>query len=214
MIYISGVFVKIQSELPTVLSLSFVDDLGFIATGRSPKEIANTLEKVSQVALQWGRENAVTYDTAKTELVLFSKARSRKQQLQETTVLIDGKQIKFNKKPTRWLGVWLDSQLKFTSHVNERMTKARTAELRIKGLARSYGLAPELVRRIQIAAVQSVALYGAELWWKKQKNHERKVQQLINRQARAITGMYPSTPIQPLLSKAGLVPAYILLDHR
>lgn len=93
------------------------------------------------------------------------------------------------------------------------MTKARTAELRIKGLPRSHGLAPGLVRRIQIAAVQSVALYGAELWWKKLKNYERKIQQLFNRQARAIMGIYPSTPIQPLLSEAGLVLAHVLLDH-
>ena len=94
------------------------------------------------------------------------------------------------------------------------MAKARTAEIQIKGLTRSYGLAPGLVRRIQIAAVQSIALYGAELWWKGQKNLEDKMQLLVNRQARAITGMYPSTPIQPLLSEAGLVPARILLSHR
>lgn len=90
-----------QRDLPTVLSLSFVDDLEFIATGQSSKEIANTLEKVSQIALKWSRKNAVMYDTAKTEHVLFSKARSQKQQLQETTVLIAEKQMKFNKKPTR-----------------------------------------------------------------------------------------------------------------
>ena len=78
----------------------------------------------------------------------------------------------------------------------------------------SYGLAPGLVRRIQTAAVQSIALYEAELWWRGQKNHEYKVQQLINRQTRAITGMYPSTTIQALMSKAGLVPAQILLNHR
>lgn len=67
---------------------------------------------------------------------------------------------------------------------------------------------------IQIAAVQSIALYVAKLWWKDQKNHEYKVQQLINRQAQAITEMYPSTPIQALMSKAGLVSAQILLDQR
>ena len=47
-----------------------------------------------------------------------------------------------------------------------------------------------------MAAVQSVALYGAELWWRGQKNHEY-------RQA-----------IQALISEAGLVPAQILLDYR
>ncbi len=75
-------------------------------------------------------------------------------------------------------------------------------------------MAPGLVGRIQIAAVQSYALYGAELWWKGQKTHEYKVQQLINRQARAIIEMYPSTPIQALMKEAGLVPAQILLNHR
>ncbi len=46
------------------------------------------------------------------------------------------------------------------------------------------------------------------------KNHERTIQQMINRQARSITGMYPSTLIHPLLCEAGLVPASILLDYR
>ena len=72
----------------------------------------------------------------------------------------------FKKDATRWLAVWLDSHLNFAFHFNERMKKAKTAEARIKGLSKTYGLCPGLVRRIQIAAVQSVALYGVELWWK------------------------------------------------
>lgn len=60
--------------------------------------------------------------------------------------------------------------------------------------------------------VQSIALYGVELWWKGQKNHGQTFQKLVNRQARSITGMYSSAPIHPLLSEAGLIPAKILLD--
>lgn len=40
------------------------------------------------------------------------------------------------------------------------------------------------------------------------------MQQLLNHQARSITGMYPCTPIHSLLSEAGLIPAQILLDYR
>ena len=122
--------------------------------------------------------------------------------------------IAFNKEATRWLGVWLDSQLKFTSHINERVRRARNGEIQIKGLTQSHGLVPGLVRRIQLAVVQSTALYGAELWWKGQKNHGQTIQKLLNRQARSITGMYPSTPLHPLLCEAGLVPASTLLNHR
>ncbi len=94
------------------------------------------------------------------------------------------------------------------------MRRARIAEIQIKSLTKTHGLIPGLVRRIQLAVVQSTALYGAELWWKGQKNHERMIQHLLNRQARLITGMYPSTPIHPLLSEAGLIPASTLLDYR
>lgn len=94
------------------------------------------------------------------------------------------------------------------------MKKAKAAEFRIKGLSKTHGLRTALVRRIQIAAVQSVALYGAELWWKDQKHYQNDMQKLINRQARAITGMFQSTPISPLMSEAGLLPAHILLGFR
>lgn len=71
--------------------------------------------------------------------------------------------ILFNKETTQWLGIWLDSQLNFTSHINKQVRKACTLELQIKGLTRIYGLVLELVQRIQAAVVQSTALYGAEL---------------------------------------------------
>ena len=97
--------------------------------------------------------------------MLFFKVclRCCNRQLRETTVLIAEEHIKYNKEPTRWLKVWLDGQLKFTLHINERISKASTAKIQIKGLTRTYGVAPGLVRQIQIAAVQSITLYGAEL---------------------------------------------------
>ena len=69
----------------------------------------------------------------------------------------------FNKEATRWLGVWLDSQLKFTSHIIEKIKRACIAEIQIKDLTKTQGLAPELVRQIQLAVVQSIALYEVEL---------------------------------------------------
>ena len=60
-------------------------------------------------------------------------------------------------------GVWLDSGLNLKAHYRTYMRKARAAENRVQRLCQSHGLAPELARQIQVAAVQSVALYGAEL---------------------------------------------------
>lgn len=65
-----------------------------------------------------------------------------------------------------------------------------------------------------MAAVQSAALYGAELWWRGEKNQTDGEQLMINQQARAITGMLRTTPIGPLVRKAGLAPAETVLEAR
>ena len=166
LIYISGVFDVVSENNPTVISLSFVDDLGFITSGTSVREIPQTLGTVVTIVLEWGIRNAVTYDKAKTEAVLFSKSHCQRlsEQPRDTKIKVSNKKLMFNKKAIKWLRVWLDSQLKFTLHINERVRRARTAKIQIIGLTQTYGLMPGLVRQIQLALVQSTALYGAELW--------------------------------------------------
>jgi len=110
--------------------------------------------------------------------------------------------------------VWLDSGLSFKTHYQTRLQKAKKAENRLRSISNTYGLSPGLVRRVQIAAVQSVALYGAEIWWRGQKMWADDLQRLINRQARSITGALRSTPIGPLIKEAALTPAVPLLEDR
>lgn len=126
-----------------------------MASGSSVKELAKALGQVATVVLDWGNANAVTYGIAKTEAVLFSKSHRQRlnRQMAEVQIKIGPEKIKFNKEATRWLGIWLDSQLKFTAHVNEKFQRARTAEIQIKGLTKTYGLTPALIRRIEIAVV-------------------------------------------------------------
>ena len=76
----------------------------------------------------------------------------------ETQIRFRGQTIYFNKEATRLEGIWLDSHLNFAAHINERVRKAKATGARIKGLSKAYGLCPALVRKIQIAAVQSVTL--------------------------------------------------------
>jgi hypothetical protein len=75
-------------------------------------------------------------------------------------------------------------------------------------------MAPANVRKIQVAAVQAVALYGAELWWDGQQDRRENLQLLVNRQARAITGALPSTALGPLIKESGLRSAESLLNNK
>ena len=107
------------------------------------------------MVLDWGKANVVTYDITKTEVVLFSKFHRQclNKQIATINIKIGTEKIKLNKEAIRWLRVWLDSQLKFTAYINEKIQRARTAEIQIKSLTRMYELAPTHIRRIQIAAV-------------------------------------------------------------
>jgi len=77
------------------------------------------------------------------------------------------------------------------------------------------GLSPEGCQRIQITAVQAVALYGAELWWKGQKNRAQEVQQILNEQGRRVTGCFRMTLQGALMNDARLrPPANAILNNR
>lgn len=104
MIYLSGVFSVVEEQLPNVTRVSFVHDLGFITTDQSISKIAKTIGKTRHIALEWGANNAVTYDMSKTEAVLFLKARRQKlTRLVETRLRVGGEAVLFKKNATRWL---------------------------------------------------------------------------------------------------------------
>ncbi len=72
--------------------------------------------------------------------VLFSQSHRQRlsRQLREIDIKVGNKKIQFNKEAIRWLGVWLDGQLKLSAHINERIRRARVAEIQIKGLIKTY----------------------------------------------------------------------------
>jgi len=67
-------------------------------------------------------------------------------------------------------------------------------------------------QRIQVAAVQVVALYGSELWWRGQRNRAQETQMLLNEQGRRITDCFRTTPQEALMNDAGLRPAEAVLN--
>lgn len=70
-IYISRIFEQIEKLLLEVISLLFIDNLRFIISKKSVKKIAKSLEKITKIILKWREENAMTYNMAKTKLILF-----------------------------------------------------------------------------------------------------------------------------------------------
>ena len=74
--------------------------------------------------------------------------------------------VPFNKMATRWLGVWLDSQLMLRDHHATRLKHGQKAMTRLQCLTGQMGLSPANCRKVMTACVQSFAMFGSELWWK------------------------------------------------
>jgi len=132
----------------------------------------------------------------------------------KTTIRVRNYEVQYNKEATRWLGVWLDSMLTLNDHTKKIFAKARRTQNRVRSLMTTKELNPEGCQQILIAAVQAVALYRAELWWKGQKNTAQELQKILNEQGRRVTGYFRTTPQGAVINDARLRPANAILNNR
>jgi hypothetical protein len=106
------------------------------------------------------------------------------------------------------LGYWLDPRLTFNHHHQKWLTHTRQQQARISRLCRQCDLPPARASNLQKAVVQSVATYGIELnaarrFPMRDIGRTASLQLVLNRQARAATGCFRTTPIGFLMAEGG-----------
>jgi hypothetical protein len=212
---VSALFQWLEDRHSALQAISFADDIGLVIKCDDLEGGTRQLERVAKDTMQWGLDNKVEFEVSKTEVLLFSRRRKILQAADKAVVRIGEQSFAIKHEATKWLGFWLDPKLSFKTHFENRMASAKGALQRVASLSRGNGgLSINLMRRVAVAAVTSVALYGSEVWWRGQQDREGKLQVLLNSQARAITGLLRSTPVVFLQRQACLPFARDLLDHR
>jgi hypothetical protein len=139
---------RVQAE-----GLSFVDDIGPVATWRDVNQVVEKLEACAAESIVRASRRDLQFDTAKTEAALFTRRRGLKKHLRPklaAKIKVGDGFVRFNKEATRWLGVWMDARLRFKEHHNRCIKKARAAEDRLRVLTKMHGIIPERVRAVQI----------------------------------------------------------------
>jgi len=161
-----------------------VDDIGLVVVCDELEEGAEHLERIAEDTMQWGPDNKVEFEVSKTEVLLFSRRRKVLRAAGEVVVRIGEQAFAIKQEATKWLGFWLDQKLLFKTHFENRMASAKGALQRVASLSNGNGgLSVSLMRRVVVAAVTSVALYGSEIWWRGQQDRVNKLHLLLNRQA-------------------------------
>jgi len=216
--YLSGIFDEVEQRVPGVSRLSFVDDIGWWVEGKNGEAVAAKLSEVAMAAINWAEQNSMAFDHGKMEAAFFCRNRKKGTKV-KTKVKVGDNEVLFNKEVTRWLEVWLDSQLTLKEHHATGLKNGRNALTQLRRLTGQLGLTPENCRKVMTACVQSVTMFRAGLWWKGEGargtvSRANDLQLLVNQQARVTTGAFGTTSLGVLSMESGLRPAGNQLENR
>lgn len=144
---------------------AYADDCAVIGAAKTPEEAITIAERnANQLATEL-RSNGLTLEPDKHELILFGLNKKKRENMETPTVLIEGKEVKA-KDSVRYLGVQLNSDLKFKDHVQIRANKSQMISSYLKKLGgQTKGMSVEGNVKLIRAVLQPSLLYGSEVWW-------------------------------------------------
>lgn len=74
-------------------------------------------------------------------------------------------------KMIKWLGIIMDESLTFKEHWKARIQKARNMLGRCRGIGNTqWGISPTSWRNLYTGMIRAIALWGAELGWRDQRD--------------------------------------------
>ena len=94
-----------------------------MASGKDPNTLAEIMQRAINKVLKWGDENGLTFNPDKTSSVIFTKRRHTKSATWRKLTM-GGIPLEYERE-MKYLGVILSQNLTWTSHVKERIGKAK-----------------------------------------------------------------------------------------
>ena len=160
-----------------------MDDYTAWVTGHSAEENQSKIQSVIEEATDWERRSGATFEPGKTAYIHFTRNQEK---ISSLPVQVHGKDIP-PVQEVKLLGILMDSQLRFKTHIIRAANKGLQAALALKRL---HMLSPKIARQLFHSAVTPVVDYGNTIW-----SHTRRMQLgLLNRVqrigAQAVTGAF------------------------
>nr|AMS38365.1 hypothetical protein [Bactrocera tryoni] len=139
----------------------YADDIVIIARGKYEDTLCDLIQRGLNLAKGWCREVELNINPSKTTVVPFTRRRSLPG-LRNLT--LGGREIEMTNK-VKYLGLTLDSTLRWKQHVNLTLVKATKALMVCNRLAgKSWGCKPRIVRWLYTMIVRPIITYGAVAW--------------------------------------------------
>ncbi|CEJ92616.1 hypothetical protein VHEMI08255 [[Torrubiella] hemipterigena] len=138
----------------------YADDTAMLFIGASLQETSRRAEQAIQRMVEWSKSTAVIFDPAKTEILHFTRKRAS-----EAPTIRHENKVNKAAPSMRWLGVYLDSKLKFNAHITYWRQKAIVTANLLRSLSNTIsGIKPSAVRRAVNTVIIPTIFYGIEVW--------------------------------------------------
>ncbi len=190
-----------------VKAIGYADDVLLYVTGRFPLTLAELIQPELDRVVKWGKTNGLSFNPLKTNAVLFTR---NKRKIPKPVVTMGDKALELQSS-FKYLGVEIQSNLSWRSHIQDRTNKCKFLLIKCKDLVnRRWGLTPNKMDWIYKAVVRPKITYGALVWApyinKSDTKRLNKVQRLA---LLSVTQPLRSAPTAGLETMLGWIPLHI-----
>jgi ribonuclease HI len=188
---------------------AFIDDYFRWHCGASAAENVQKLqtEDIPRMKL-WAEQTGSTFETGKTELIHFTRARSKQV---NTSIEMDG-QVIAPSESVKLLGVMFDTELRWRAHA-QRISKRATSTC--IGISRLRHLRPKQMRQLYQACVVPKLDYASTVWYRQGRVWQTSILRKIQRKAAIrIISAFRTVATETLDIEANLLPTHLRLKQR
>ncbi|KAF0304474.1 RNA-directed DNA polymerase from mobile element jockey [Amphibalanus amphitrite] len=182
----------------------YADDTATLSSGATIAQAMVRAQRAADLMAAWARKWKMRLAGSKTQVLVLSQ---RHEDARDIVLRVDGTAVK-GTRHLHLLGVTFDRLLHFGEHCSRlrRKVKPRVAQLR-KLTARSWGLQEPQLRTVANGHVRGALEYAAAAWLPAaSESHVELLEREMRATARVVTGCPISTPRDPLMAEAGMVP--------
>lgn len=137
----------------------FADDLALVATARTVRVLVGSVNRALEAIEAWLSDRMLELAPHKTEAILLT-GRKRMEYLEFKL----GNVTIIPQRTMRYLGVFLDRSLTFGEHVKRTVDRAEATANKLCRIMPNIEGARVSKRKPMAAVVNSIILYGAEIW--------------------------------------------------
>ena len=211
LIYINNIFkISINAKI-----ISFADDTSVLFRANNVTQLYNDINENISLIFNWFSLNKLSINADKTRLILFTSAHKEKTidkiiTNSDLKIVINDIQIA-RCKTIQYLGIYIDSNLSYKSHIEFLIGKI-SKQIGIIGKLRHY-IPIHLLILYYYAHVQSHIQYGIEIYGLTAKTHLLPLDSIINKSVQVMTFMNYVDHVSPTRVKLG-IPNFKVLFYR